>query len=1217
MKHQSRPAWGVSVIVALGAAAIVASPGCQRLAPTPRTPDTYTLQDFLNRNWQNELVTFPLSTFAAGQAEAKKALAAPAGKTVPYQIVEGSAAGGKRIAFMVDLPAFATASYQFTNLPPSQATDLAVEETADTIRLLNGKTGIAIAKVLKSGQGPIQGVRLQSGQWTGASSLSSNLVPTAYSVRVTARGPVFSEAVARTSFGSNQTWEVRFRLQAREPVVLIEETMGLQAGEGSFAVTLDTTFKPDTLLSRWGKGTLGKNGTYPIEPGLVYTMEAWVHWSERERQGNCCGLYAKDGSDLLVLAAGLAGEWVDPDMPADRRAPTRLNLTRDPSGLNLTFPLRNGRRMWMLGALDKNPSVAFVADSKNEFKSPPYYQLLIKHGHFPLDPIKDYVLRWKHDSANHPRLMLSKTDAERFRASVTNAAAYSNQIPRYIHDPNGINQGTMEGPITAYLATGDPALGKYLADAACAMVQNSLEIFFGQDTVPYGAAPHHHQVIGSSVLLADAVMSSDALTPQQRERLLAQVAFIGYAINRPDFWSPIRGYAANPNMTTSVYGYRTTIACFIPTHPLAKEWIKEGFAELKDQLDNWSDANGGWLEAPHYAMVSYDQILAVLRMTGNSGLSNDLYQDPKVRTIADWFGKISTPPDSRLKGSQHLPPVGNTYMCEPTGEFGILAFLFRDKDPAFASRMQWLYRQHGSFPQPGIGGGYPGFAGWRGLLTDPAIAARAPAWKSELFPETGVILRNAYPSDRETQLYMIAGRHHAHYDQDSGSFTLYGKGRILAEDFGYYGCAPADDHSLVESPIAANAATMAIRDFAPADAFDYVAGVNAGWTRQIAFVKDPDPLAPNYFVVHDHMAVPAPFTWRLWLTTAKVTTAPMTATSEGKEDADLDVFFTQPQGLELKTEDKARTSGCGIRPDGNMGPYTSTQTGIIATPSQRARDVFTVLYPRLKTEARPEITALAGGRGVKVQAGGRTDYVFLSETPLQFKEGDVSFEGMAGCVQQRAGQPPTLVLGVKGQITAGGRTVTSDTPTKLGDSAIFPNGDFESGKPAPFVAATSNEGREAVPVAVRLAEGNPVPGDTAHAGKYCLAIDKQADGGTAVSVPVTLYMDAAKTYRIRAKVYTTAAIGMDMGGYGSDGRNSNLKTAAGAGWQYDVIVRGPLTAWKSLETTVGPAGSGAALTWPDGFLSTGMTLWLSGSKGTLYLDDIAFEEMPAVPAAAR
>ena len=39
-------------------------------------------------------------------------------------------------------------------------------------------------------------------------------------------------------------------------------------------------------------------------------------------------------------------------------------------------------------------------------------------------------------------------------------------------------------------------------------------------------------------------------------------------------------------------------------------------------------------------------------------------------------------------------------------------------------------------------------------------------------------------------LHMIVGSHYQHYDFDSGSIIVWGKGRIVADDFGYYGRAP-------------------------------------------------------------------------------------------------------------------------------------------------------------------------------------------------------------------------------------------------------------------------------------------------------------------------------------------------------------------------------------------------------------------------------------------
>ena len=284
----------------------------------------------------------------------------------------------------------------------------------------------------------------------------------------------------------------------------------------------------------------------------------------------------------------------------------------------------------------------------------------------------------------------------------------------------------------------------------------------------------------------------------------------------------------------------------------------------------WSDENGGWLESPHYALVSYDLILSGLLMAYNSTGDETLFA-PRMRQIIEWFGKITTPPDSRFGGYRHLPIIGHVYINEPTGEFGVIANLWKDRDPAFSAQMQWLHQQHRSHNYPGIGGPYPGTDGFRGMLTDAALPAQPPVYHSEFFPQSGVVLRNVYNNERETLLYLIAGKNHAHYDRDSGSITLWGKGRILSDDFGYYSNAPADEHNLIESPTSADSSMMSVNTYMSAERLDYVNGTRESWTRQIAFVKRPDPLAPSYFVLCDSLAKPSSMLWHLWCTAAKVT----------------------------------------------------------------------------------------------------------------------------------------------------------------------------------------------------------------------------------------------------------------------------------------------------------------------------------------------------------
>ena len=79
--------------------------------------DGYRLQDFLGREWRNELVQFPLPQPLLAHVKAGHALAGPDGQPVPYQGVAGTTAQEQIIAFLADLDPFDTRLYRFTDAP--------------------------------------------------------------------------------------------------------------------------------------------------------------------------------------------------------------------------------------------------------------------------------------------------------------------------------------------------------------------------------------------------------------------------------------------------------------------------------------------------------------------------------------------------------------------------------------------------------------------------------------------------------------------------------------------------------------------------------------------------------------------------------------------------------------------------------------------------------------------------------------------------------------------------------------------------------------------------------------------------------------------------------------------------------------------------------------------------------------------------------------------
>ena len=1000
---------------------------------------TFSFEDHLKRAWSNELVFYPVDAAVWGRKDL--ALLGPDGQGVPLQwaTAEQSPNGAASVAFLANVPEFTRVSYSLmAGVQAATDNELRVAESATTIELGNALIGLRLHRGAKAlSDGPFAGVRLPSGAWVGGGKLAEGSRPTAHDAQFTAQGPVFLDATATYRFGENGAWRLRFRVVRGEPVVLVDETCDLPSA-AIWRLSLAPGWNPTRLLYRNQKADsasqFGQQETWPLGPAAdrqpAFTLEPWLHWNHRDRQGNWVAIYGEATADLLMVGAIRAGSWLDVKRIESKQpqSPAMLHFTLDGNQFGGDFPLLWGRRQWMLGTADRERSLADVTkppQTIDRHSSPLPQLLLIKHGDFPLDLIKDYQFEIPPETGQHPRLILNAADVAALRKNA-DADALRQKIKRQQLTTTPLYDHTMSASIEAYLVTGDAGLGKYLCEIAATRVQTVVDNYFKQTRLATpGFAPHMRQQTAVCLLLADAVIDGGHMPPEVRRRIKAQAAFLGYTLDRADVWSPVRGYAANPNMTTSHYGYKATAACFNPTHPQAKAWLADALREAHEELETWSDANGGWLEAPHYAIVSYDALLGVSLMAHNAGLGGDLFH-PKMKKVMEWLAKISTPPDSRFGGFRHLPPIGNTYMIEPTGEFGIIARLWREQDPPFAKQMQWMFRQQRSFREPGIGGSYPALTGYRDLLLDAKLGEEVPAYGSELFPQTGAILRSGFPGPRETALHFIAGKHRQHYDYDSGSITFWGKGRILCDDFGYYGRAPADDHSLVTAATAASD-VMNFDAFAAAPHADYVSGVKEAWRRQILFVKDADPLGPNYAVLCDTLSQPDNSAiWRLWTTSAKLDLHECRVSVTGVEDVDMDVYFALPAKPALKQEAKARTASAALRSDGAQVTFPYTQNGIIV-PLAGQPVVTALLLPRLKTEQPLNVTALSEGRVMRVQTAKGDDWIFLSATPFTFKQDDLEFAGTVGVAQIRGGKA-SLTLPAPGRLKAKGQSLEKSRP---------------------------------------------------------------------------------------------------------------------------------------------------------------------------------------------
>ena len=1019
----------------------------------------FTLRDYLNRDWQNELVIFQVDSKLRGRRDV--VLLDSDQHPVPFQWQTGTNA---EIAFLASVPPFVKVEYrllkgQKSEVRGQRAEDagLTIKDQPDSVELGNEQIAIRLNRGTKGlAEGPIGGVRLTSGKWVGAGELhwpadaggtparlaAETATPlrnrggtAALQVRVLANGPVFAEVESEYRLAGDGFWRLRFRVIAGEPVVLVDEAFSGPAGS-MYRFRLGAGWEPDHLF--WRKEQAGATNALRDWSGEnIFLLEPWLEWW-RSMCGNWLAAYWEGGPDLLAVGLREPACWVE---PGKTKWDTRVDVAK--TGIGLEFQLRGFQRNWMLMSLPKDDALKPIKDA-----APLPQQYLIKHSDVPLDQIKDYVLEWPDAGLDHPRLYVSPAELARFHQHLKVETNLLSRLRRTTP-----KQSPLDDYVAYTLATGDHDLREKLARFAVAELQGCVDLFTRQMQHPTpGSLPHQkYDKVVPTLNALDAVLAPGVLPPEDRARVRAQLAYLGYTLAAPAFHSPERGYSANPNMTTSVRCMSGLIACLIPDHPEARTWAQLGFREMANELDTWTGSNGGWLEAPHYATVSLDALVALaLALRQTPFTDTDWAHHPKLKAAIRWLACISSPRDARLGGQRHLPEIGNTYTGERTCLPGWIARIWRDKDPAFASQMQWMWQEEGSFNKPGIGGLYPGLMGYSALMFDPSIPAEAPAWGSEWFPEAGAVFRAHFPGDHETYLHYIQGRLHQHYDYDEGSFILWGKGQPLCEDFGYYGRAAAADHNRVAYASDEGLGSEGkVSEFVAGERLDYLHGERPNWHRQVLFIKDRDPLGPNYFVIRDTLGnahaqgvrglLPSPLRpgpdWRVWIATDTIpgSSAPPRSTINsnnyqpstinpsaplrvpGRFGVDLVVYFTDTSSGALSTEELSRTTGAS----GFKSPVT-TQHSLHLRLGENAT-VMAVLYPVTRTQTTPKFTRLANGRAVRIESSYGSDYAFLGLEPFDFQQGDLSFRGQAGAVQLRPdGAHPSLAgkgrMGFKDQV---------------------------------------------------------------------------------------------------------------------------------------------------------------------------------------------------------
>ncbi len=302
----------------------------------------------------------------------------------------------------------------------------------------------------------------------GAGELHLAAPPKNCSIRVLNRGPVYAEVEMNYILADQGYWRIRFRVVAGEPVILVEEQF--EGPEGGFYVLkVNDGFDADHLLYRSGSETV----SMPIKdaPGAtVFLLEPWLKWWASMR-GNWCGFFRAAGPDFLAVGLRDPGCW---ERPENTTWPTSIEVGK--VGLALTFQLRGAERKWMLISMPKELALARTTGS-----APPPQQLLIKHGDFPLQEVKNEVLEWPDRGLAHPRLFVTPTELDSFRARFK---VNKDQLARLRRALPTVE--TLDDHIAHSIVSRDALLLGHLTQYALKQLQSSVDLCLKQGAFSYG-----------------------------------------------------------------------------------------------------------------------------------------------------------------------------------------------------------------------------------------------------------------------------------------------------------------------------------------------------------------------------------------------------------------------------------------------------------------------------------------------------------------------------------------------------------------------------------------------------------------------------------------------------------------------------------------------------------------------------------------------------------
>ncbi|MHC4885607.1 MAG: hypothetical protein ACYTGH_11035 [Planctomycetota bacterium] len=890
------------------------------------------------------------------------------------------------------------------------------------------KTPIDAAKVAA----PIQRFRLHNGQWAGKGELKTTRRVTATSQKLVAEGPLFVETAYRLTFAPEGHYTMRVRVEKEGSMVHVAEEFDLGAAlpnENNFVLNLSQGWKPTkSVWTSYRKPGGAKQLMHKCAFHGVGTWEQAIDLglNGEHRRISCfqdfgtrAVWYGVTGEDRSAPYVGYmsmhAGAW-----RLDR--PAQGQVTWSKEGVKLRLPLNPylqgspqnpfntgeidpdlpstlGRRHWAL-IVEPRPT-----DEKGKYNPKPHYVYRRYNGSINLNDYKDWILDWPDKGASYPRLLGNAKSIARLKANLDKC-------------PNG------EALKNHYLISRKDEdvkrpLGRVKSEARHKM--NAFDCY----------VPHFRQFTADMGFLfpADTVLAWPKLPAADRKRIRAQMAIGAYLQTNANFLPRGAGvHLGNPNMAINRTVGIALYGRMLPDHPMAKTWMDDAARYVKWSISHdVTPAGGQFRECPGYATYGPTVFLTIAAAAlRDAGYDLDDFQP--LKDMGQWFIDVATAPTGprgwkcKHKILTHKAHIGDRKMRVLPG-FGngrdipggqmpmLLAGLFAESDPAFASRLMGASHEAGFF----LGTEATGSEMW--FYWNPDIKPTPPKYSDAVVSGFGGVLR-AHPGKEELTAQLRQGYMQSHWNPDQGCFVLYARGQCIAPPTGWMYSSPpkgANHDSLISfgEELAGHEhgrVDTLIRDYGFTPSAGYIDGVqtykrNLGkllktpfdWNRQVMMVRNKKPSDPNYVILRDtmHGATLFPSWWYQWLYTTADKVKPIAGGLRARFPGKVivDILFLHA--------DKVKASVM----DATFREFDEEKYCQIKINRPAGKDYFVLFYPYKEGEPAPKKAEQLAPGVARITTATSEDYVFLSaDAPIHYEDKKVAFDGHAGLIRVQGRQ---------------------------------------------------------------------------------------------------------------------------------------------------------------------------------------------------------------------